>query len=254
MSQFDSYAICTSPRSGSTLLCNMLTATGIAGKPKSYFFGNTLDGWIEDLALDVAQAATESDLIQQAMQVAMAKGRNGTAIFGQRLQAHSLAFFLEKLAVLHPDAANDAERFQLTFGRTLFVHLRRPDKLDQAISYLKARQTGLWHMAPDGSELERTAAHRDPVYDRDQLHACIETFAGYDQHWDNWFASQAIVPVRLSYDALSLDPLGTLRLVLEQLGLDPTAADSVTPGVKKLADGINDDWAARYRAESVPVD
>ena len=31
MANFDSYVICTSPRSGSTLLCQLLAATGVAG-------------------------------------------------------------------------------------------------------------------------------------------------------------------------------------------------------------------------------
>lgn len=34
---YRAYVICTSPRSGSTLLCKLLAATGQAGKPKSYF-------------------------------------------------------------------------------------------------------------------------------------------------------------------------------------------------------------------------
>ncbi|MEM1201062.1 MAG: Stf0 family sulfotransferase, partial [Pseudomonadota bacterium] len=33
MAGFDAYVICTSPRSGSTLLCKLLAPTGIAGKP-----------------------------------------------------------------------------------------------------------------------------------------------------------------------------------------------------------------------------
>jgi LPS sulfotransferase NodH len=49
MAKFDSYVICTSPRSGSTLLCKMLTSTGAAGKPDSYFFGTSLEEWLDDL-------------------------------------------------------------------------------------------------------------------------------------------------------------------------------------------------------------
>ena len=62
----------------------------------------------------------------------------------------------------------DTERFQRLFGSTLFVYLARPDKLAQAVSYLKAEQTGLWHLAPNGTELERIAPHREPAYDGDE--------------------------------------------------------------------------------------
>ena len=31
------YLVCATPRSGSTLLCRALTATGVAGRPEEYF-------------------------------------------------------------------------------------------------------------------------------------------------------------------------------------------------------------------------
>ncbi len=34
---FDSYLICATPRSGSTLLCGLLESSGVAGHPASYF-------------------------------------------------------------------------------------------------------------------------------------------------------------------------------------------------------------------------
>src|SRR3954471_2058841 len=32
-----SYLVCATPRSGSTLLCELLAATGVAGRPQEYF-------------------------------------------------------------------------------------------------------------------------------------------------------------------------------------------------------------------------
>ncbi|HEX6473857.1 MAG TPA: Stf0 family sulfotransferase, partial [Candidatus Limnocylindria bacterium] len=32
-----SYLLCGTPRTGSTLLCGLLTSTGVAGRPESYF-------------------------------------------------------------------------------------------------------------------------------------------------------------------------------------------------------------------------
>src|SRR3954468_15559667 len=32
-----SYLVCGTPRTGSTLLCSLLTSTGVAGRPESYF-------------------------------------------------------------------------------------------------------------------------------------------------------------------------------------------------------------------------
>lgn len=249
MTTFDSYVICTSPRSGSTLLCDMLTATGIAGKPESYFFGTSLEEWLDELGMVPDETANGRDILVAAFRTAHQKGLNGTELFGLRLQGHSFEFFCKKLAILHPEKLTDRERFERAFGPTLFVHLTRRDKVEQAVSYLKAQQTGLWHVAPDGSELERLAPHREPRYAHDEIQACVEAMTAYDHDWNDWFAREGIEPVRISYDNLSTDPIGTLRLVLECVGLDPAAADSVTPGTRKLADSTNRDWVERFRTE-----
>ncbi len=253
MMKFDSYVICTSPRSGSTLLCTMLTSTGVAGKPDSYFFGTSLDGWLDDLGVVPDETANEPEILELAFRMAHRKGRNGTNIFGLRLQGHSFRYFCEKLAVLYPGRLTDYQRIQHAFGATLFVHLTRSDKIEQAVSYLKARQTGLWHLAPDGSELERLAPHREPHYSREEIRTCVETMAAYDRDWNDWFAREGIEPVRISYDDLSKNPIGILRLVLDRLGLDDAAADGVTLGVKKLADSTNEEWVARFRTEQEPA-
>ena len=139
-------------------------------------------------------------------------------------------------------------RFARVFGPTLFIHLSRIDKVGQAVSYLRAEQTGLWHVAPDVTELERVAPHREPVYDAARLRVIVEMLVDYDRVWNDWFAREGIAPLRLSYDDLAADPGGTLARVLAALGLDPAAADGVTPGVRKLADATSCDWVERFRA------
>ena len=249
MTHYDSYVICTSPRSGSTLLCKLLAATGVAGKPESYFFRPSIEDWLTRLDITPDAEATERQILDTVFRAAVRKGRDGTGLFGLRQQGHSFEFLRSRLAVLYPDEATDARRFQQAFGTTLFIHLTRPDKIGQAVSYLKAEQTGLWHIAPDGSELERLTPHREPLYDGERLRACVETMTSYDHGWKTWFAREGIEPFRVLYDDLSANPAETLRRVLGRLGLDPARADGVTPGVQKLADGTNEAWVARFRTE-----
>jgi len=106
----------------------------------------------------------------------------------------------------------------------MFVYLTRHDKIKQAVSYVKAPQTGLWHVAADGTDLERLSPPQEPVCDGDEIRACVETMTTYDRDWEDWFKRQGIDPVR-------------------------NAATGIRPGVKKLADGINQDWVARFVAE-----
>ncbi|WP_346895612.1 Stf0 family sulfotransferase [uncultured Roseibium sp.] len=249
MSHYRSYIICTSPRSGSTLLCRMLADTGIAGKPASLFYRPSIEDWLTRMNITPAETATERDSLAAILRAAIDRGTAGTGLFGLRQQRPSFPFLCKKLAVLYPDEPTDRARLHRAFGPTLFIHLTRHDKIEQAVSYLKAEQSGLWHAAPDGSELERLAPHRDPSYDRDQIRACVETMTDYDNGWLSWFDQEGISPLRISYKNLSGDPLAILQTILERLGLDPAAADGISPSVKKLADETSREWVARFRAE-----
>ncbi len=250
MATYDAYVICTAPRSGSTLLCSLLAATGVAGKPQSYFFDPSVADWIADLGITVDANLPEREVLATVFRSVQHRGRNGTGLFGLRQQAHGLAFLCEKLAVLYPDEATDAARFHRAFGRTRFLHLTRADKIAQAISYLKANQSGLWHMAPDGSVLEQTGPRREPSYDGTTLRTMVTMLTAYDRAWNDWFLREGLTPVRLSYDDLAADPAGMLHHVLDSLGLDPAAAKGIKPGVRKLADKTSLEWAARFRAEA----
>ena len=248
MPDYAAYMICTSPRSGSTLLCKLLAATGVAGHPESWFYSPSVTDWLEELGVWPQPDASELEVLDAVFRAAMEKGSAGKGPFGLRQQGESFPYLLEKLAVLFPDGTSGGGRFHRMFGRTLFIHLTRSDKVEQAVSYLKAEQSGLWHVAPDGSELERVAPHRDPTYDQERLRAIVAMLEDYDRVWNDWFTSEQIAPFRIPYDDLAADPVGTLRHTLEALGLDPAAATGVRPGVRKLADSSSTDWVRRFRA------
>ena len=239
--------LCTAPRSGSTLLCRLLAATGVAGNPASYFYDPTVEEWLSDLGLAAEAGASGLDRLHMVVGEVLRRGRAGTGLFGLRQQATGRAFLCAQLAHLAPQETTEAGRIRVVFGPTLFLHLTRSDKVAQAVSLLKARQTGLWHQAPDGSDLERTAPHQDPAYDPEAIRACVADLTRQDQDWTTWFQREGITPLCLTYADLSADPLTMLRHVLDHLGLDPAAADGVTPGTRKLADSTSADWVERFR-------
>ena len=247
MTPYTGYILCTSPRSGSTLLCTLLEATGIAGAPESLFYLPDLEDWRQRLG--VPPVPGERDLLTALIAAALHHGRAGTGIFALRQQRHSFAFLCAKLALLYPQEPTDLARLQRAFGKLLFLHLTRQDKVAQAVSFLKAEQTGLWHVAPDGSDYERTG-QGEPAYDGDAIRAKVEMLTAYDSDWTAWFHQQGIEPLRLAYHELSAAPAATLRRVLESLELDPQAADGIEPGVRKMADARSQDWIARFRAEA----
>lgn len=246
---FKAYILCTSPRSGSTLLCRMLQETGLAGAPDSHFHAPSFEAWLGYYRLSDTVFSTRQAALDAIFRAARSRGKGASDIFGLRMQRPSSTYFSEQLVVLHPEQPDDHSRIEAAFGETLYIHLTREAKLDQAISYVKAAQSGLWHKAADGSELERLSAPQASVYDAEAIGAQLAVFEQMDDAWEAWFAAQNITPLRVTYAALSDDPYGTLGRVLAALGLDWAPAPNSTPPVAKLADATNAEWAARFRAE-----
>lgn len=249
MKQFQSYVICTSPRSGSTLLCRLLRETGIAGFPGSHFHEPSLEKWLGYYGLRKDQFSDPKDALTAVFRAAIAYGKGDSQIFGLRLQRHSFDFFMEQLSVLHPSLPDDKSRINAAFGNTLYVHLTRKNKLDQAISYVKAKQSGLWHMAPDGTEIERLSEPKEPVYDAAAIAAQLEVSERMEAEWRDWFREEGVKPLTVTYDELSTAPYATLLRALNALGVDYEHGAELAPPTAKLADATSREWAQRFQLE-----
>lgn len=247
-----SYVICTSPRSGSTLLCRLLRETGIAGFPESHFHAPSLEKWLGYYGLRGEDFSIRQDALSAVFKAAYERGKGESDVFGLRMQRHSFDFFIAQLRLLHPSLADDRSRVDAAFGTTLFIHLTRENKLDQAISYVKAEQSGLWHRAADGTELERLSEPKDPFYDAAAIAVQLAKMEQMDAAWEAWFQAEQIEPLRVSYSELSAAPYATLGRVLSALGLAYAPEGEATPSVAKLADATNQEWAERFRSEEVP--
>lgn len=247
MAPFGSYIICATPRSGSTLLCGMLERAG-CGRPDSYF-GRP---WIADFARDLGVAfdgdIDAPDFFRRYLDAVLEVGRAKSDIFGLRIMFATLAELSARLEPMFPGP--ELQRLERTFGRSLYVHLSRRDKVAQAISLHKAHISGLWHRASDGSELERTAPHRDAGYDPERISALVSELTEQDDGWRQWFAAHGIAPLRLDYEELAEDPNTGLLRVLFALGLDSSRGNDVAPPTMRLADDETAGWAARFRADN----
>lgn len=228
------------------MLCRLLKDTGVAGAPGSHFHKPDLSVWCSEYGIAEDPKRAEADTLCAVVDAALEKGRGGTPLFGLRMQRGSFAFFEEKLAILFPDEPDTPARIKRAFGRTLYIRLQRQDIIDQAISYTKAQQTGLWHRNADGTELERLAPPSPPVYDFAELEKARAQFESFNRDWQAWFDAHSIDPLRISYDTLSNDPRGVLARVLTALGVDPSLAEGIDPGVSRLADTTNAQWKARF--------
>ena len=153
------------------------------------------------------------------------------------------------IALVVPDLPSDRARLRAAFGETLFIHLSRADKLAQAVSLVKAEQTGLWHIGLDGRELERLKPPEPPQYDFARITAVLAELEQFDADWLRWFEAEAITPLCVSYEAMSVDTVAVVGRICLALGGKVPVLDNLTPSVAKLADATNAVWVRRYRLD-----
>jgi trehalose 2-sulfotransferase len=249
MKHTQSYIICATPRSGTTLLCDLLADTGVTGRPDSFFRQESKSWWADYLNVSMAAWDTEQEFDQAYLDAVLKEGTAGSPVFGMRLMWESVGDLLTGLDSLYPGMPDDRTRFQSAFGPPVYVHIFREDKVAQAVSLVKAEQTGLWHRDADGSERERMKPAQAPVYDGQALSQQVAKAEEHNAAWASWFAEQQIQPVRITYEALSANPQATLATILAALGLNPAIAETVEPRTAKLSDRESREWATRFREE-----
>lgn len=247
--QTTSYIICATPRSGSTLLCDLLHDTGVAGNPHSFFRREDFAEWAEEFNVSVAEWRDHQVFDQSYLDAVVNHGTADTRLFGMRVMWESLRDLSTRLETLFPGHTNDNTRFQSAFGLPVYLHLSRDDKIAQAVSRWKAQETGLWHIDADGNERERIKAGQTPSYNGKELARLVTELEDHDAAWTRWFIRQGVVPVSITYEMLSSDPQTTLALILSALGQDETIAETVKPRTARLADKESREWADRFRAE-----
>tara|TARA_R110002094_G_scaffold126215_4_gene120209 strand:- start:9556 stop:10320 length:765 start_codon:yes stop_codon:yes gene_type:complete len=241
------YVICATPRSGSTLLCSLLAATRVAGRPNSFFRSQSRPEWAHEWGLPAMAAVSDRAFTRRYVDAMRKEGTAQTGVFGLRIIAENIRDASAVLDQLYPGLPNDRARYDAAFGKTVYIHLTRQDQVAQAVSLIKARQSGLWHVAPDGSELERLSPAKPVDYNAGLITRQIAEYQAAERAWQYWFVGQKITPLRLTYEGLATAPFDTLTDVLRHLGLSPSAADGVAPGVAPLADAVSREWIARYR-------
>lgn len=176
-------------------------------------------------------------------------GKAGTEIFGLRLQQEYLELLSETLNRVFPALPSDTHRFSKAFGEILYVHLARTDKVAQAVSLVKAKQSGLWHLNADGTELERLAPPQEPRYDFGSIHREVVALERQDCSWAKWFDRHLITPLCVRYEVFADHPAETLMSICSALGAEPPEAGAINLSLAKLSDAVNLEWIRRYKAD-----
>ena len=232
-SRADSYFVCATPRTGSSLLLGLLDSTGVAGHPQAYFRTPDEPLWAERWGLPSAYGYADY------VRAAMAHGRTRNGVFGAKLMWDT---FQEMLGKLAPGSLAG------TVNEPRFVYLRRDDVVAQAVSWLRAEQTGAWYLGGNGEISGAVRSGGKPAYDRRRITELIRTIGEHNAGWEAWFASVGVEPHRVTYEQLAADPVQTTRDILGFLGLHLPVGRDITPRHRRQGDDLNERWVSRYRS------
>jgi LPS sulfotransferase NodH len=146
------YVIAASPRTGSSLLAEALTATGRAGNPDEFFdlLPKNEQHWIDRYQIPPGPHYLDH-LIRAS--------RTPNGVFGFKLHWHQLPALRKRLAEARPVAEPDQRRvldlLRQRFSDPRFVWLSRRNKVAQAISYYRAAESRVWRTWNDGRSADQ---------------------------------------------------------------------------------------------------
>ena len=223
------YLICSTPRVGSNLLSSLLNATNRVGHPREYFCPAQIALYgPEHCGFD--QVTNGPELHQYIDAMARAFGRDG--VFGIKAHMHQLR---RALALGYDFHGRRPDRF---------VFVTRADMIGQALSLVRATQTGAWA----AQQPERRA----PVFRGDEVRETLQLLLKENAAWDSLFNALDIEPLRLTYEGLCADLGGELGRTLDFLGVPKEsvdlqrAVDLATSYFRPQRDAVTDEWRARY--------
>ena len=236
------YVIASTPRSGSTLLCRLLWASGRAGAPKEYLNPMQLRDWEVRFGERRRDRAFARALRGPLVGIGMARrgwdpARIAAHLERVRARRSSGGWFGLKLHHHHRIRWFAEAGLPTMLGDVTWIRIQREDRLRQAVSWSRAEQTGQW------ASWQRPLL--PPVYSRRRIEARRKDLDEAERSWDAHLQGEDVLDVR--YEALAAAPQQTMRRVLHWLGVPDAAAVTVPePDLHRQADAITEQWLARF--------
>jgi LPS sulfotransferase NodH len=214
------YVICTTQRTGSNYLCQVLASTGILGRPLDYFNtqGRRAKGWPD-----------YPDDRERQLDIIVNQGATDNGVYGLKL----FAYDFDALAALP---------WTTWLPDLHWIFLHREDLLGQAISLTLAKQTGQWRSSGESGGTSR--------YDAEAIDHELADIARDNADWRSYFARNGLEPLLLRYEDLVAAPETAVESVARLLAIEGAPLidrSQIDVGIQR--DAVSREWRARYLAE-----
>jgi len=234
------YAIWFSQRTGSTMLCNVLASTGVAGNPGEWL----LETAEERRCKGVLDPEDYRRMIWQ-------KGSTPNGVCGVKL-SYFEPFFTQTIshfAALPECQQGQASRrdvWDCVFPNCRHIFMTRRNKIRLAVSWWKAIQSGEWHRQKGAMPADAELAN---AYSFEAINHLLIESAFREAGIQEFFAEAGIQPLTIAYEDFIADYTGTVRRILTFLGLADKDTAIAEPNTEKLADPLSEEWVQRFREE-----
>lgn len=236
-----SYWICTTPRTGSTLLCDVLRDTGVAGQPQEYFYKDNWTTWFERLGV-----STFSDMLPALVE----RTKTDNNVFGVKIMTggHLEPFVnqLRQLPQYQSSHFSTAAIIADLFPNLRYIWLTRRNKVRQAVSHWRAIQSHVWHQF----EAQPQQPEAESCFQFEAVDTLVQDIVLREAAWQEYFSEANAIPLMVVYKDFIQAPEATARSILSYLGI--AAPEGWTLNIlqeKQLADQKSEVWVQEYREQ-----
>ncbi len=182
-----SYIVASVQRSGTHLLGSILRSAG-AGSPDEYFFSRYGETW-EGRWGSPSRVAYIERIFQQHT--------TADGVFGFVVM---WVYFDRVVQMLQEIPAyknfNESQLLAAVFNRPKYIWMRRRNRIQQAVSWAIALQTGVWAQKTG----EKPQVHASPRFDFNVIDDLYNRIVAGEAGWTNYFHKNQIDPLVLFYE------------------------------------------------------
>jgi len=227
------YVIFCAPRSGSTLLTELLTGFGI-GEPREHIRPELIQMLRagDDLHFDVGLWLSAAQAFDRTDDIF------GTKVVMHLLRSAATAATPEQFAAIR-DFTESAH----------LIHLTRRDKVDQALSQDRARETSVFHVFEAG-QLEAYRQRSEAwSYDFDRIKKSLDQVLAQEEEIHHLIRQSRRPVHRVEYDSLVASPEAEVAAMCRFIGVEPRFFFMPRIQLQRLADEKSRAFQERFMAE-----
>ena len=210
------YVICSTPRSGSTLLSTGLASTGIAGLPHEYFNVDHMGDY---------RSRWQFESIEEFIDLLKKHRVSDNGVFAMKIHFDQ-----------YQRVFNDVP-LSTYFPNLKYIMIKRQDKVLQGISHEIAKQSGQWSS-------DFRIQHK-PKFNYSNIGKNISSIMESERKWEEYFKKNDITPIRVDYEKLAANYDSEIKSVLNALDLNDSV--EIPPQqIQKQGNRRNKFWRTRY--------